>query len=467
MGTSSSKPAVVCQRLMASSPHEKNKLNSIFKEIVTEASVDFSNPEIQDIQSAVSEMIERIKTGINERGLFGISRTELCGSMAEETAMWKHEIESNQPYIEFDFLAVLKAACDIEADCQECFLVKAPPVDLDILEKYYCSVYNSYLYGEREQKYIVEECFTRETNNCLASCGCQEVIYIDQEGWEEYTFKPSSTCSKTQQGCDKCTVDRPSGTLRVETSAELGETCTLIFKWKSKAKTLCCRDRVCLPKTEKMENLTIHIDFLPVLELFQSKQQSADDAACSSSGLVLNPTSSEYEHNCFLIPKHCVVCAKPSMWRRSGCRAEIDTIVNKMSDKHRKCYQVLKHLNGLTLVSHFYAHYHLKIAVLYHNSSSSDAVEDCAECVFKVLDELLHAYVTGQLKSFHSQADLLQIFFSDELLKQAGMFDCDYFADFIKEVMFCAVSKSDSVSSFLEEYKKFDFDFFKHTFLSE
>ena len=189
------------------SRRKKDKLNTFLEELVTKAGVDFSCPEIQDIQSAVSEMIERIKTGINERGLFRISRMEVCGSMAEKTAMWKFAIWPNLPYIEFNFLAVLQAACDIKPGCQECFYVNTPPMNLDLVEKYYRRLYSSDLEDKRNQSEIVvaivKECFTRETINCLASCGCQEVLYKDQETWREYTFEPSSTCSNTQQGCDK------------------------------------------------------------------------------------------------------------------------------------------------------------------------------------------------------------------------------------------------------------------------
>ena len=427
---------------------EKQKLNSIFQEIVTKPGIDFNNTEFQDIQSAVSEMIERIRTRINEHGVFHISRLEPCGSMAEKTAMWKARLHK-QTYIEFDFLAVLQAACDIKPGCQECFYFETLPMNLDLLEKYYRSLYISYLEDE-----IVEEWFTRETNNCLASCGCQEVKYKHQGDWEAYTFEPSSTCSKTQQGCEKCTVHRPTGTLRVKTSVKIGDIvtetlCTLIFQWTSKAKTLCTRDRYCLPKTKKIDNLTIHIDFLPAIELFQSKQQSADAAACSS-GLVLNPTSSEYEHYCFLVPKRCVVCdveEEKDTWRRSGCRSEIDTIVNKMSDKHRKCYQVLKHLTGFTPTWYHFNNYHLKVAILHHNSSCSDAGEDCAECVFKIIDGLQHAYETRQLKSLHSQANLLELeFIYGKYLKNISA---------LKGAMCSAVSESDSVSSFLKKTSKF------------
>ena len=432
---------------------EKQKLNSIFQEIVAKAGVDFSNPEIQDIQSAVTEMIERIKTGINESGVLNISRTELCGSMAEKTAMWKKS--SKQHFIEFDFLAVLQAACDIEADCLECFCVKTPPANLELLKIYYRRLYNSYLKGKIITKDRLAACFTKETNDCLSSCRCLEVDYMElktDQDWKTYKFEPSSTCSKTQQGCEKCTIDRPTGTLRIKPSVYIGEIgCSLILDWTSKAKTLYALDKRCLPEAEKIDNLTIRIDFLPALELFKSKQQSADVATCSSSDLVLNPTSSEYEHYCFLVPKHCVLCdrdERKDTWRKSGCRAEIDTIVNKLSNKHRKCYQDLKYLIELLNrnATIDIKSYHLKIAVLFHNSSCSDADEDYAKCVFKVLDELQRAYETGQLKSLHSQSNLL---------KQTDISDYKYLSkciSILKEAICSAVPESDSVSSFIHKF---------------
>ena len=434
---------------------QEKKLNSILEELVTKYGVDFSCPEIKDIKSAVSEMIERIKTGINKRGLFSISRTELCGSMAEETAMWKQEF---RPCIEFDFLAILQAAGDIEPCCQECFYVETLPLNLDLLKIYYPSLYDLYLKYENERKEILEDCFTYE---CLASCGYQELIYQDIRFRLKSTFEPSSTRSETQRGCDRCTVDRPTGTLGVKISelmAEFGNKYSLFFDWTRRAKTLCTPDSNCLPKKEKMDNLTIHIDFLPAFEVVQSKQQSADVAA-SSSGLVLKPTSSEYEHDCFLVAKSCHVChphdrGYRSTWRRSGCRAEIDTIVNKMSDKHRKCYQVLKYLTKTIDRLNTLNNYHLKVVILHHNSSCSDAGEGCAECFFKVLDDLQHAYETKQLKSLHSEGNLLP--HSELISKMIEYKRNPILISALKGAAMCsAVSESDSVSSFMKKVGDF------------
>ena len=441
---------------------EKENLNSIFREIATKVGIDFNNPEFQDIRSALSEMMERIKTRINERGVFHISRLEPCGSMAEKTAMWKARLKK-QTYIEFDFLAVLQATCDLKPGCQECFYVNTPPMNLDLFEKYNSSLYSSHIKTRLYRNYKLGACFTRETINCLASCGCQDVEYPDQDYWEQYTFKPPSTYSETQQGCDTCNVNRPTGTLRVLTSEKMGQTCTLMFQWTSKAKTLCSRDSVCLPKTEKMDNLTIDVDFLPALELFQSKQQSADVAACSSSGLVLNPTSSEYEHYCFLVRKKCHVSDEfgfKGAWRRSCCRAEIDTFVNKMSDKHRNCYQVLKHLTGLARI--LFNIYHRKIADLQHNSSSSDAGENCVEYVSEVLDEPLHAFETEQPKSFCSQANLFELVERSYCYRRSFINEGNIYSAVLESVMDIIVNKlSDSYREsvrLLKHLARFPFD---------
>ena len=104
---------------------------------------DFSNSEIQDIHSAVSEMLERVKRKVNERGVFSITRNEPCGSMEEKTALWKYDWRTRQPFIEFDFLAVLQASADIKFTkrCQESFSVNILPVNLELFAKCYKSMY--------------------------------------------------------------------------------------------------------------------------------------------------------------------------------------------------------------------------------------------------------------------------------------------------------------------------------------
>ena len=55
---------------------DKGRLNTFFEEILKTSSVDYCDKEIEDIQTAVRELLERIVGKINERGLFNISRIE-------------------------------------------------------------------------------------------------------------------------------------------------------------------------------------------------------------------------------------------------------------------------------------------------------------------------------------------------------------------------------------------------------
>ena len=66
------------------SAQQKNKLNEIFEALLTKASIDYSNQEIQDIQAAVNTMLKRVVAKVNERGIFNVSRFDQCGSMAEK-----------------------------------------------------------------------------------------------------------------------------------------------------------------------------------------------------------------------------------------------------------------------------------------------------------------------------------------------------------------------------------------------
>ena len=79
---------------------KKSKLNGLFEEIVSKVSVDYSNHEIRDIKAAVHTMLDRVVTRVNERGLFNFSRIKPCGSMAEQTAVWKFDRRTGEIFTE-------------------------------------------------------------------------------------------------------------------------------------------------------------------------------------------------------------------------------------------------------------------------------------------------------------------------------------------------------------------------------
>ena len=381
------------------------KLNGLFEDAVTKMSIDYSNQEIQDIQTAVRTMLERVVARINERGrvvarvnergIFKICRIQPCGSMTEQTAVWKCDTDTREIYIEFDFLAVMDGSTETthDHDCRGCVKVSELPVDPEALRT--CFNENEISIIEISEREKCDSLFWREINTCLvSSCNCFSLEFDKGYETECVSYKvTSATCAlDNQSGCDKCAVEMPTGTLTVNDSVSVGRGpvrpkgqahCSLVFLWTSKAMKLSVYDDVLHLKAQPIDKFSIHVDFLPALELFKPQ-----------------PCGNGYEHDCFIVPKRCVVCDGLG-WRRSSCMAEMAHIVKEMSGKHTKCYKVIKYFLSKVDKYHNINWYHVKTIALNHSRDCSDSSEGCAECVLKMLNELKQTYETRTLKSFH------------------------------------------------------------------
>ena len=160
------------------SPDQRDKLEEFFNHIIANASVDYStcNTEIQDIRSAVHEMLQRIRSRVNRRGIFDIVEVVPAGSMAENTSLWKFDRQmcfENQfefdwrrnceNYLEFDFLARLSNSvhqCEnlkAQGNCQGCIGIIKPPVELKRLRQCY----------NREEEFNAESLKNGEKINSL------------------------------------------------------------------------------------------------------------------------------------------------------------------------------------------------------------------------------------------------------------------------------------------------------------
>ena len=326
-------------------PDWKRNLNDMYNELLDDISIDFNNQEIIDIQSAVHRMVERVVARVNERGIFNVDRIQPAGSMADKTALWKYDREIADHSIEFDYLAVLKNTIEhyclheepptvlysrinehselqAQPDCVGCKLVNAPE-ELERMKKCYEHV------RIMDLRFLFNERFLMEVNRCLgSSCDCLSVSFDPPKIGVTVTFQPAS--SEHTNGCDRCTIDMPTGTLSVNTSMPIGRrpggpiNCSLILQWTSKAKSLMPSCKVLLRQTEPITTVPVYVDLLPAVE-------------------ALKPTPSEdgYEHDYFIVPKRCNVSVFCDGWRKSWVMAEMNAFIN-MSDKHRKCYQILK-----------------------------------------------------------------------------------------------------------------------------
>ena len=106
-------------------------------------------------------------------------------------------------------------------------------------------------------------------------------------------------------------------------------------------------------------------------------------------------------HECFVVPKRCCLCNSTYEWRKSNSRFEIKYISNEMSEKHRKCYMIMKCI--LTFADRWLNQinsYHIKTIAMNHSKKCSVPSDSCAKCVLKMFDELLVAYQKEQIMSF-------------------------------------------------------------------
>ena len=407
-------------------------------------SIDYNNQEIQDIQTAVHTMLDRVVTRVNKRGLFNISRIHPCGSMAEQTAAWKYDKETNERYTEFDFLAVLHGDPRHNRACGGCVEISIPPVGLEtvwtIFEKDIADFINN-----ESSKEKFDSLFWRELNSCLVClCNCFSMTHRLYDEGEIISFKVSTakSSSDAKHGCDKCVVEMSTGILRINDSISIGRAretlveraikCSLMFIWTSKTNKLSVQGPSLDEVANSITTLAIHVDFLPAFELSKSQ-----------------PDGNAHKHFCFLVPKRCEVCnwrEYNEKWRKSWSIAEIKYIVNDMSVKHRKCFKILKYFLSSVDEAGIISGYHVKSTVLQHSQVCSDSSGGYVDCVLKILAELKRACETKTLKIFQSGVDILSA-----MDRWTAELNVDLLQRVIERV--CSVSKSDSFISLVNDAK--------------
>ena len=110
---------------------KERRLKTFYKNILRNAALNFNNKEIQDIQIAVRQMLERVTAQINTEpeSRYKISHIQPCGSMEEKSSILKTVEEPYTyngvrltKYIEFDYLAITDQPDDVRlgGNCPGC-----------------------------------------------------------------------------------------------------------------------------------------------------------------------------------------------------------------------------------------------------------------------------------------------------------------------------------------------------------
>ena len=420
---------------------QREKLEEFFHHITSTTPVDYTNQEIKDIQNAVSIMLERIRTRVNRAGIFNISRIVPSGSAVEKTSLWK--FRNGNHYLEFDFLALLNNSikeCEKQTSqkhCQGCIEIVNPPLELKRIRQYY-SRECEFSAETLKMRRVISNLFLIEINCCLtSSCYCLSLQCVTEDGgYYKISLRPSPV--EHNHGCSECTVDMPTGTLHVNTEINIHQFSSgpnkgsLIFQWISKTKSLSAPDELLLQKSQPISSLSIYVDFLPALESLKPTSPGAGD-----------------EHDFFIVPKSCNVSDDyGDSWRKSWCMAEIHAFTQEMSDKDRRCYQIMKYLSERGRRFYTLPNYHIKTVVLRHHTTCSDTTDDCVDCVTRMFLDLRQAYTTNKLLSYQSNLNILVLkrLYADNM-DGIYMNRCE---SIINEL--CSVSDTDTWETFINEF---------------
>ena len=337
-----------------------------------------------------------------------------------------------------------------EETCFGCEEVDTLPLNMVALRKYYNErilLANTETLTDREK---LDNLFWREITWCLASgCECLSVEYDNESLWFDWVSFALKSANSYQNRCDKCSVDMPTGTLKVNTSMRIDHSawedspaeCSLVFLWTSRAKGLLVPDKF-VEETQNIDNLPIYIDFLPALEITKPKPDEDDNGRKSNEV--------EQEQGTFLVPKRCGICEFDDRWRKSRCTEQINYFVSEMSEKHRQCYKVLKYLLPIMQGDDHprINYYHVKTTVLYHSKTCADTFTGLSGCVLKILEEIRNCYATGNLHAFYLDVH------GREKYKGPDSSITRHWRKKLEKL--CSVSDTDTLSTFLQKMASVD-----------
>ena len=354
------------------------RLKSFYKNILRNAQLNFNNKEIQDIQIAVRQMLERVTAQINAEAEspFKISYIQPCGSMEEKSSILKSESydyngERLTKFIEFDYLAIIDLPDDVrlEGSCPACRFGRESLLKLG----------DKFPLGDGS-----DDVFNDQLGISTASlCSCFSLVFPRDRPYlpPPFSFEPANP---NINGCPSCTVTMDTGCLTVMPKVvSQYRDCSLTLLWTSYVSSLSdfdCNDT--LQTTKQIKYLPIHIDFIPARKI---------------SGQQINGSNP-----LFLVPKRCSYCQLDC--RLSDCLGEIEYFLNRVSEKHKKAYLIIK------FISQFFVYppkYHLKIILFQHCKICTDTSEDYATCVLSTIRELSQSYENGVLMAFRGNVNLL------------------------------------------------------------
>ena len=374
--------------IVAGFPTRNMSLSKLYCDIVAKATIDHSKTEIRDIKSAVEELLNRLVSGhiymdddyddgyddLPSTLTFRCSYLQPCGSMAEETALWKSVRREgrDRQFIEFDFLVVLDNQRHVvnigPRRCKGCWEIYIG--DHAVRHDRFADAFLTALYSRI---------------NTMCNC------HVDSNATS------SENDNHDNRPCDQCRVDRATGYLQIAKVADLdpynvkrSEHCTLVLYWTNHTDSLLAPNIDTLQLTERIKRLVIRVDILPAFEIPGNGDGDKSDIKR------------------FIIQKGCPRCIIPYSFMVSYSMFELNAIHNIVSKKHKQSCKIIKFLYGQfiywTEEDRYLNSYHAKVAFLTHCQTCTGEEEDCTRCVTEILQSLVEACASRflELPEFHA-----------------------------------------------------------------
>ena len=436
-------------------------LQAVFDNILETVSVDSNNQEIQDIVSAVEELVHRYARRIKEhKPDLKISRILPCGSMKDRSSLWKTYVNNPNrhfmfdgigevPYIEFDFLAILEKPSEfvyVATACRGCKQIQSSRCsdDLEACRKPETDIVPKTAGIIRT--YISATQVTRSCSRCeTAFHGCKP--------W--WPFVSWKTWKKTDSVDYLCT-DMVDALFHNELVSVMCSSCSCFSMTVQEAECSgmeCSNRRRCkivpnaMDRNVNCDTCTVHKDtgFLQIAASSEADMMSRKRNKCSfilrwtSIALKLSASNLknlgnkhissvhifvdflpafelagedlhvEHDNNdALLVAKKCSSCKDCCKWRISHTVQEMNAL-SSISEKHKMCYKMIKYI--VQLFHYFDINinsYHAKTVCLKHFIDCTNNDNNYSICVREILLNLSHAYKTGHLEEFVSKFNLFQ-----------------------------------------------------------
>ena len=303
-----------------------------------------------------------------------------------------------EPYIEFDFLAVLcKPRCFTvnTTNCPGCkqilgnYTIDLSKTCVQELDNVSHSEKPKISFNPAHPDEIMELMHYELWTSSVSFCTCSRIT-----SHSNFHFKTTS-----MGNCENCIIDKPTGYLQVANGCHTRKEYSICLVWKSKIGSLFAPDVDSLQLSRRLDEIPIHIDFIPAYEILTETTTS----------------EGRQEHDCFLVAKRCASCDEQNTWRASYCVKEIDHFTYKVSSEHKKCFMLIKYLFEQLNIETEYPgsgtptplkSYEAKSAVLNHNGNCTANPDQYHDCVVTILQELSSCYLTGQLNTYINKTNI-------------------------------------------------------------